>query len=171
MNRSVVLATLMLVLGAAQAWPQEKSRSPSIEPGSMVRLEYTLKDEAGKVLDSNTGRDPLTYTHGEQQIVPGLERALTGMRAGEAKQVTVKPEDGYGPLDPAAETEVPKDLLPPDARAVGAQLLARTGEGEMMLVRVKEVKEATVILDLNHPLAGKTLHFEVKVLGVEPPKK
>lgn len=171
MNRSAVLATLMLVLGAAQAWPQEKSMSQSIEPGSMVRLEYTLKDEAGKVLDSNKGRDPLTYTHGEQQIVPGLERALTGMRAGDEKQVTVKPEDGYGPLDPAAQTEVPKDLLPPDARTVGAQLVARTGQGEMMLVRVKEVKESTVILDLNHPLAGKTLHFEVKVLGVEPPKK
>ena len=165
---AVVLISLVLALGVAQSQSQEKSMGPAIETGSTVQLEYTLKDEAGKVLDSNKGRDPITYTQGEHQIVPGLEKVLNGMRAGEEKQVTIKPEDGYGPVDPQAQTEVPKEVLPPDALTVGTQLVARSGGGETMLVRIKET---TVIIDLNHPLAGKTLHFDVKVLGVEPPKK
>jgi len=165
------LGSLVLTLGIAHAQPQEKATSPAIERGSTVRLEYTLTDDTGKVLDSNKGREPLTYPQGEEQILPALERALTGMRAGEGKQVILKPEDGYGPVDPAAQTEVPKEMLPSDALTVGTQLVARSPGGQSMLVRVKEIKEKTVILDLNHPLAGKTLHFDVKVLGVELPKE
>ncbi len=168
---AVILSTLMLAFGVAQAQPKEHLLSPAIENGFTVQLEYTLKDDAGTVLDSNKGGDPLVYTQGRQQIVPGLEKALTGMRASEEKQIVVKPEDGYGPVDPAAETEVPKELLPADALTVGTQLVARGRQGETMLVRIKEVKEKTVIIDLNHPLAGKILHFDIKVLGVEPPKK
>lgn len=168
---AVTLAILVLALGVAHAQPKEKSMSPAIESGSTVQLEYTLKDEEGKVLDSNKGRDPLTYTQGQEQIIPGLEKALNGMRAGEEKKVTVKPEDAYGPVDPEAQAEVPKAMLPPDALQVGARLVARSPMGDTRVVRVKEIKETTVILDLNHPLAGKTLHFDVKVLGVEPPKQ
>lgn len=168
---AVMLSALVLALGVAQAQPKETTMSPAIEAGFTVQLEYTLKDDDGKVLDSNKGRSPLTYTQGRQQIIPGLEKALGGMRAGDEKQVTVKPEDGYGPVDPSAETEVPKQMLPPNALTVGTQLVARSRDGESMLVRIKEVKETTVIIDLNHPLAGKILHFDVKVLGVEPPGK
>lgn len=167
----VALSTLVLAFGVVHAPAEEQPMSPAIEKGSTVRLEYILKDDTGQILDSNNGRDPLTYTQGEEQILPGLEKALTGMRAGEQKQVTVKPEEGYGPVDPAAQTEVPKEMLPPDALTVGTQLTARSPGGQSTLVRVKEIKERTVIIDLNHPLAGKTLHFDVKVLGVEPPKK
>jgi FKBP-type peptidyl-prolyl cis-trans isomerase SlyD len=162
---------LMLAPGVALAQPKDKSASPAIENGSTVRLEYTLKDDTGKVLDSNKGGSPITYTQGQQQLVPGLEKALGGMHAGEEKQVTVKPEDGYGEVNPSAQTEVPKAMLPPDALTVGNQLVARGRGGETMLVRVKQIKETTVIIDLNHPLAGKILFFDVKVLGVEPPKK
>lgn len=93
------------------------------------------------------------------------------MRAGEEKQVTVKPEDGYGPVDPSAQTEVPKIMLPPGSLTVGKELMARGRGGETMLVRIKEIRETTAIIDLNHPLAGKTLYFDVKIVGVEPPKK
>jgi len=79
----VIVLTLALSLSVAQAQPQEKGASPPIENGSKVRLEYTLKDDGGKVLDSNKGGDPLSYTQGEQQIIPGLEKALDGMREGE----------------------------------------------------------------------------------------
>lgn len=168
---AVVLTLLLLAFGVAHAQPKAKAMSPAIESGSTVQLEYTLKDDAGKVLDSNKGKDPLTYTHGTQQIIPGLEKALNGMRTGEEKQVTVNPEDRYGPVDPTAQTEVPKEMLPPNALTVGTQLAARSPSGETMLVRIKEIKETTVIIDLNHPLAGKTLFFDLKVLGVEPPKK
>ena len=162
---------LALAPGVARAQPTEQSVSPAIENGATVQLEYTLKDDTGAVLDSNKGGSPITFTQGRQQLVPGLEKALNGMHPGEEKQVTVKPEDGYGDVNPTAQTEVPKAMLPPDSLAVGSQLVARSRGGESMLVRIKEIKESTVIIDLNHPLAGKTLFFDVKITGVEPPKK
>lgn len=167
----LIALTLALALGVARAQPKEKPVSPAIEDGAKVQLEYTLTDDAGKVLDSNKDRGPLTYTQGGHQIIPGLEKALNGMRAGEAKKVTVKPAEGYGEVDPKAVAEVPKEALPPAALSVGTELVAQSPQGERRLVRVKEVKEKTVVLDLNHPLAGKTLLFDVKVLSVEAPPK
>lgn len=167
----MVLGGLALTLGIAHAQKQEKAMSPAIERGATVQLEYTLSDENGKVLQSNKGRDPLTYTHGDEQLLPALEKAMAGMRAGEERKVTLKPEEGYGPVDPAAQAEVPKAMLPPNALSVGTELVARGPGGTAMPVRIKEIKEATVVLDLNHPLAGKTLHFDIKILGVESPKK
>ncbi len=160
--------TLALAVGVAQA--QKEPQGPAIEDGAAVQLEYTLTDEAGAVLDSNKGGNPLTYTQGKQQIIPGLEKALSGMRAGEERKVTVNPQEAYGEVDPKAVTEVPKKLIPPNSLSVGAQLVAQTQGGGRQMVRVKEIKEETVIIDLNHPLAGKTLYFDVKVLAVELPK-
>jgi FKBP-type peptidyl-prolyl cis-trans isomerase SlyD len=145
--------------------------SATIEDGATVQLEYTLSDDAGKLLDTNKGQEPLTYMQGGQQIIAGLERQLAGMQIGQAKKVVLKPEEAFGPVDPAAQTEVPKDALPPDALVVGTQLMARNASGEGRPVIVKEIKEKTVVVDLNHPLAGKTLVFDVKVLRVEPPSK
>lgn len=166
------LAVILLLAGplAAAAQTQTAATSPAIEKGSKVQLEYTLKDDVGKVLESNKGAPPLSYVQGEQQIIPGLERELFGMHAGEEKNIVVKPEDGYGPVQPAAQTEVAKELLPPGSLQVGTRLMARSSTGEARPVVIKEVKEKTVVLDLNHPLAGKTLYFDVKVLAVETPK-
>jgi FKBP-type peptidyl-prolyl cis-trans isomerase SlyD len=146
------------------------AESPAIEQGSTVQLEYTLTDDAGAVLDTNKGQAPLTYTHGEAQIIPGLERQLAGMHTGEEKKVTLPPGDAYGPVDPAAQTEVARDALPPAALVVGTRLIARNAAGDARPVVVKEIRDQTVVIDLNHPLAGKTLVFEVKVLSVESPK-
>jgi len=156
-----------------QAPPPTPQAAPlvAIENGATVRLEYTLSDDAGKLLDTNKGQEPLTYTQGGQQIIAGLEKQLVGMQPGQAKKVVLKPEDAFGPVDPAAQTEVPKDSLPPDALVVGTQLMARNASGEGRPVIVKEIKDKTVVVDLNHPLAGKTLVFDVKVLGVDPPSK
>ena len=162
---------IMLAFGVARAQPTGQAMSPAIERGSTVQLEYTLKDEAGKVLDSNEGQSPLTYTQGKEEIILGLEKALNGMRAGDQKQIAIAPEDGYGAVDPSAQTEVPKTMLPPGPLTVGKELMARGQGGETMLVRIKEINETTVIIDLNHPLAGKTLHFDVKVVDVAAPKK
>ena len=164
------LIALGLVAGVAQAQPKATSPGPAIADGSKVQIEYTVKDAAGKLLDSNTGRDAPTFTQGEHQIIPGLEKALSGMRAGDEKQVSVKPEEGYGPVDAAAQTEVPKAAIPSDALTVGTELMARGPEGAVRIVRAREIKDSTVILDLNHPLAGKTLHFNVKILSVAPTK-
>ena len=170
----VFLAVILLlsapVVAVAQTTPAAPASSPAIEKGSTVKLEYTLKDDAGIVLDSNKGQDPLTFTQGSEQLMPGLEKQIVGMHAGEEKKVVLQPEEAFGRTDPKAEAEVPKGMLPPEALSVGARLMARNTTGEQRPVTVKEIKEQTVILDLNHPLAGKTLVFELKVLGVEPPK-
>jgi FKBP-type peptidyl-prolyl cis-trans isomerase SlyD len=160
------LVALLVVLAAAPAGAQPKA---AIEKGSSVKIEYTLRDDKGAVLDTNTGKEALAFTQGAQQIIPGLDKALLGMKAGDSKKVTVKPEDAYGAMDPKAEAEVPKDALPQGAAVVGTRLLARGQDGQPRPVTVKIVKDTTVLLDLNHPLAGKTLFFDVKVVSVEPP--
>ena len=169
MTRIVSLTTAAVALLVSTVFAQTPAPA-AVQTGSSVSIEYTLKDEGGQVLDSNKGKNPLTFTQGQQQIIPGLEREMIGMHAGEEKKVVVKPEDAYGPVMPNAQTEVPKDAIPKEGLKVGTPLMARSGSGETRPVVVKEIKENTVVLDLNHPLAGKTLFFEVKVLGVEPPQ-
>jgi FKBP-type peptidyl-prolyl cis-trans isomerase SlyD len=142
---------------------------PEIRAGAVVHLEFTLWDDAGTLLDTTRGRTPLVFTHGQGEVIPGLERALLGMKVGETKRVTVPPEEGYGVVDPAATTEVPVERMPEEARKVGARLRAQTRSGREMLVRVREIRDGTAVLDLNHPLAGRTLVFEVRVILVEPP--
>jgi len=163
--------TLGLVFGVAEAQSKQDPNTVSVGNGSKVQIEYTLTDDEDKVLDSNKGKEPLVFTQGQKQIIPGLEKALEGMHAGEEKKVTVKPADAYGEADPAAFTEVSKEQIPVEALTIGTVLVAQNQNGERRSVRVTEVKEKTVIIDLNHPLAGKTLHFDVKVLGVEAPSK
>ncbi len=138
-----------------------------IAEGSKVSIEYTLKLGDEGVVDSNVGEEPLSFVHGKNQIVPGLEKELEGLKAGDTKEVEVSPKDGYGPLNDKAFVEVPIDEIPEDARKVGATLQAENPTGEMVYPTVKEIKDKTLILDFNHPLAGKTLLFDVKVLDVQ----
>ena len=142
--------------------------SVTIDSGTTVQIAYTLRDDTGEVLDSSEGRPPLTYVHGRSEIIPGLERALNGLQAGDARQVTVPPAEAYGSVDPAAVAEVPRQTVPQEALVPGTELLARRQDGATRAVRVKEIREQTVVLDLNHPLAGKTLHFDVRVVDVAP---
>ena len=143
----------------------------AVQNGATVSFDYTLTDAGGNLLDSSKGKTPMTYTHGNRQIVPGLEAELTGMKVGDAKKVTVKPEDAYGPVNPNAFQEVAKDKLPPDALKVGTVLRAQGPQGQAMPVRVHEIKESTVIVDFNHPLAGKTLNFDIKITDIKPALK
>lgn len=137
-----------------------------VSAGHAVSLEYTLTLDDQSVLESNVGKEPMTYTQGAHEIVPGLETAMEGMKKGERKHVIVAPADGYGPLDPEAIREVKKDLIPAAAQKVGTQLQGQAGDGSTAFPIVKEVKENTIVLDFNHPLAGKTLHFDVTVLAI-----
>ena len=138
-----------------------------IAEGTKVSIEYTLKLEDEGVVDSNVGEEPLSYIHGKNHIVPGLEKELEGLKVGDTKEVEVSPQDGYGPLNDKAFVEVPKEEIPEEARKVGATLQAENPTGEMVYPVVKEIKDETLILDFNHPLAGKTLLFDVKILEVE----
>lgn len=137
-----------------------------IENGSKVSLDYTLTVDGG-VVDSSEDHEPLIYTHGEQQIIPGLERELTGLMAGDEKSVTVSAKDGYGEIDPEAVRDIPRSALPPDLQPeVGMTLAVRGPHGQAMPVHVTAVDTDKITLDLNHPLAGKTLHFKVKIISV-----
>lgn len=139
-----------------------------IRNGSVVSFEYTLSDENGEVLQSNKGKEPVTYTHGQHEIIPGLEKGLAAMEINEEKSIRVKPEEAYGQVDPQGFKEVPKSDIPTTELDVGTPLNARGPQGEELLIHVSEVKDDTVVLDFNHPLAGKTLHFDVKVVDIEP---
>ncbi len=152
---------------SAQAESQEGGSPLTVSEGKSISMEYTLTLENKEVLDTNVGGEPLTFTQGSHQIIPGLETALDGMKAGESKQVRVAPEEGYGPINPQAVQEVPIDQIPSDARKVGVKLQGKDGQGRMVTPTVAEVKEQVVVLDFNHPLAGKTLYFDVKILDVK----
>jgi FKBP-type peptidyl-prolyl cis-trans isomerase SlyD len=135
--------------------------------GSVVGIDYSLHLGDGRVVDASRPGDPLTYLHGEGQIVPGLESALEGLSVGDTKQVVVAPAQGYGEHDPRGVQEVPRGAFPPDFEPkVGMELTAEGQDGEPVPFAIREVKADGVVIDLNHPLAGKTLHFDVTVREV-----
>jgi FKBP-type peptidyl-prolyl cis-trans isomerase SlyD len=166
----VVLAAAMLnMLAFTGAFAAEKSNDSNVvKDGTVVSLQYTLSGEDGKAIESNKGKEPLKYTQGSHQIVPGLEKGLAGMKVGDEKRVKVTPEEGYGQVDPKGFQEFPKEKIPSEGLKVGSVLMATGPQGQQVPVRVHEIKEKTVVLDLNHPMAGKTLVFDVKVLDVQP---
>jgi FKBP-type peptidyl-prolyl cis-trans isomerase SlyD len=154
---------------ASEKEHKSKEKNMSVINGSVVSLEYKLTDDAGAEIDSNVGSEPLVYTQGGQQIVPGLEKEISGMKVGESKQVTVKPEEGYGEVNDQAFVEVPLEKIPEGARKVGAQLQTQDPSGQLLLPVVTKVSDTMVTLNFNHPLAGKTLHFDIKILGIDEP--
>ena len=135
-----------------------------IEAGKTVGFEYTLKLDDGSVVQTNKGGEPLKYVHGENQILPALEQQLEGLDVDEEKNVKLPAEEAYGDVKEEAFQEVPTEQIPEDARKVGAQLSAQGYNGA---IRVHEVKDETVVLDFNHPLAGQDLTFDIRVVSIE----
>lgn len=138
-----------------------------VETGKRVSIEYTLSIEEEGVVDSNVGSDPLTFVQGNQQIVPALEKALEGMEVGATTEISISPQDGFGDRSEEAFQEVSKSLLPEEARKVDTVVQGHDQDGGVVNARVAEVRDETVVLDLNHPLAGKTLQFSVKILDIQ----
>ncbi|MPZ78260.1 MAG: peptidylprolyl isomerase [Deltaproteobacteria bacterium] len=170
-TKLLALIAALAVLGSvlpAVLQSAGKAKDEVVKDGSVVSLQYSLSGEDGKLIESNKGKDPLQYTHGTQQIVPGLEKELAGMKVGGEKRVKVKPEDAYGPINSKAFQELPKEQIPPNGLKVGTILTAKGPQGQTIPVRVHEIKEKTVVVDLNHPMAGKTLLFDVKILDIQP---
>jgi FKBP-type peptidyl-prolyl cis-trans isomerase SlyD len=138
-----------------------------IQNDRVVRIHYTLRDAAGTTLDASEADDPLEYLHGHGNIVPGLEAALTGAEPGRKLDVEVPPEAGYGPRDEEAVIKIGRDRFPKEfAPEVGMQLASRTSDGHVVRMQITAVGPDEVTADLNHPLAGKTLHFAVEVADV-----
>ena len=142
----------------------------TIQDGVVVIMHYTLKNDQGETLDSSEGGDALPYLHGANNIVPGLEKGLTGKAVGDAVDVVVVPEEGYGVSNPALIQQVPKEAFPPDAEvAPGAQFLMQGQDGQPIPVWITGVTDDTVTIDANHPLADQTLHFSIKIEGLRAP--
>jgi FKBP-type peptidyl-prolyl cis-trans isomerase SlyD len=135
----------------------------------VVTLDYTLQLEDGEVVDTSQDDEPLEFIQGHGEIVPGLEQALYGMAVGEEKELVVQPEEGYGELDPDAYQVIPRSAFPGDVTLEpGLGLELEDESGETILAFVAEIRPDSVLLDFNHPLAGETLHFKVKVVGLRP---
>lgn len=142
-----------------------------ISNNKVVTIHYTGKLSDGSVFDSSEGKDALEFIFGTGMIIPGLEEGLEGLKATDKKTVEIGFEKAYGPVRDEARQEVPKTQLPADVPLeVGMQLAAQGPHGAMP-VTVAEIKEETVVMDFNHPLAGKDLTFEVEVVEVREATK
>ena len=136
------------------------------ERGKVVSVHYRLTGDDGALLDSSEGQEPLIYLHGYEGLLPGLERGLEGLEAGQKSRVDLLAAEAYGPHDPEAVIHASRDQFPEDLELKpGLEVAARSDEGTITF-RVLEVNDSGAVLDGNHPLAGRNLHFEVDVLEV-----
>lgn len=146
----------------------EKHDGLTVADGTVVSLAYTLRLDDGEEIDAAGSDDPLVYLHGAQNIITGLERALAGLKVGDARSVIVSPGDAYGEMDPDAFELVPFEAFPSDLdleEGLGLRMV-ESGTGREIEAFISELRDDGVLLDLNHPLAGETLHFDVEVVGL-----
>ena len=140
----------------------------TLQDDVVVSLEYILQVE-GEIVDSTGEDEHIQFIQGHGQIIPGLESQIYGMTSGESKEVTIPAEEAYGELDEDALGTVPRDEFPPDMPLEkGVALQLRDEDGEMFDAYIESVGKKSVEINLNHPLAGKELHFSVKVLDLRP---
>lgn len=145
---------------------QHREEVKMVTEGKLVKVNYTLTVD-GNVVDSSKEGEPFEFTAGNNQVIPGFEESIMGMKVGENKSFQVSPEKGYGQENPKGIQEVPGDKLPADMKPeVGMTLHATMPDGQAIPARIIEIKEDKIILNFNHPLAGKTLNFEVEVVDV-----
>lgn len=151
------------VVWAHGAWADD----PVVGPGKKVTFDYTLTVDK-KEMESSRGRLPLSYVVGHRELIPGLESQMNGMHVNEEKVINVAAKDGYGEVDPRARKEFPVSSLPKGAQPkVGLILRATAQDGSTYPAFISEVKGDKVVVDFNHPLAGKDLVFKVKVDKIE----
>jgi len=139
----------------------------AVKATDKVQVHYkgTLND--GQIFDSSEGREPLEFTLGEGQVIPGFENAIVGMEVEETKTVNIPSNEAYGEAKEELIQEVPKEHLPPEMEpVVGMQLMSQTPDGHEIPLVVVDVKETSIIVDANHPLAGKDLTFELTLVSV-----
>lgn len=150
---------------------EEVEREPiegkaDVQNDRVVSFHYILKDSSGNMLDNSEHTGPMSYLHGHQNIIPGLEQAMTGLEAGDSKTVEVPCAEAYGERDDAKVLEVPLDQLPPDLK-VGAMVHGQQPDGQILALTVLEIGEQSAKLDVNHPLAGMDLVFDIRIEKVE----
>lgn len=137
-----------------------------VREGSVISLEYRVRLSTGELVEA-TSNGPIDYLHGGGQILPALERALEGLREGERASFTIGPEDAYGAHEEGNVVSIARSMFPVEVDLKpGLQLLARASGGQTYPITVRELQGDTVTIDLNHPLAGERLFFEVRVTAV-----
>lgn len=161
---SAILGVAVAFSISASSFAQE---GKAIGKDSKVTLEYSLTVD-GELIDSSEGKPPFQYVQGAGMVIPGLEKGLEGMRAGEEKEIVVSSADGYGDVNPQAFQKVPKATFPADmVLQPGMYVEMKSNDGQSFPALVAEVGAEEMTLNFNHPLAGKELRFKVKVTGVE----
>ena len=139
----------------------------AIKKGDKIRVDYTGTLEDGTVFDTSDGKEPLEFEVGSGQIIKGFDEAVVGMKNGEEKEVIIKPEDAYGEANPELQKKIPKSQLPEGQEPKpGMTLAIATPDGRQVPVKISEVSDTDITIDLNHPLAGKTLTFKIKIVGI-----
>ncbi|MDP1677264.1 MAG: peptidylprolyl isomerase [Bacteroidota bacterium] len=137
-----------------------------VSKDKVVSIEYTLRDDSGEILDSSEGREPLAYLHGNGNIVHGLELQLEGKAKNDKLKVAVAPADGYGEFNAGDIIEVPREQFQDVKELEAGMQFTASGPAGHRVVTVTKVGDKIVTVDGNHPLAGKTLHFDVKIVDV-----
>jgi FKBP-type peptidyl-prolyl cis-trans isomerase SlyD len=151
------------------AHPQPSMTSAAIGPDAWVALTYVLFDEQNELVEKSPHNEPLTYVHGYAQILPGLERGLEGLRAGQRTEIVMEAADAFGERDDSGVFEVDKDDFPdPSQVAPGDEFWAQSPAGEPITMRIVEVLPDAFRVDTNHPLAGQKVKFEVEINEVRP---
>ncbi|MGC9309899.1 MAG: FKBP-type peptidyl-prolyl cis-trans isomerase [Candidatus Nanoarchaeia archaeon] len=146
----------------------------SVEQGDKVKVEFEGKLDSGEVFDSSKGEQahPIEFVVGEGLVIKGFDEAVLGMEEGQEKEFSIKPEDAYGQRREELKKEIPKSSLPKGQEPKeGMALIVQTQQGHKMPVKIDKVKDDSIVLDLNHPLAGQNLNFKIKVVGVESNSK
>jgi FKBP-type peptidyl-prolyl cis-trans isomerase 2 len=139
-----------------------------VKENNTIKVNYTGKLSDGQVFDSSEGKEPLEFTLGQGQIIPGFEKGVMDMKLNEKKTITIAKEEAYGEINDDLKQEVQKTELPEDITPkVGMGLVSKTPDGKETNLRVIEVKAETVVIDGNHPLAGEDLIFDVEVVGIK----
>jgi len=166
-GRTLAYIFMAAFFSAGLASCKGKGGAVAIQEGSQVKMHYKLT-VGGQVIDQSKDA-PLPFVAGKGQMIPGVDKAVIGMKAGDKKSLTVSPEDGYGPKNPAAVQKVPKKMFKDaDSMKVGSMVQGQTPQGPFRALIIA-VGPDEVTLDLNHPLAGKTLNFELEIIEVLPP--
>lgn len=139
-----------------------------VKENNTVKVHYTGKLSNGQVFDSSEGKEPLEFTLGKGQIIPGFEKGLMDMKLNEKKTITIVKEEAYGDIIDDLRQEVNRSLLPQDITPeVGMGLVSKSPDGKEMNLIVVEVKEESIVIDGNHPLAGKDLIFDLEVVEIK----
>lgn len=141
----------------------------AVKDGDTVKVHYHGKLRSGETFDSSEGREPLEFTVGSGQVIKGFDDGVRGMNAGDKKTVEIASGDAYGEREEERIIEFPKTQFPPDMKPEeGMQLMMNDGEGQSLPVIITEVREETVMLDANHPLAGQDLIFDIELVENKP---